>query len=65
MAIVSENKTEVLPRYGLYSTYTEIFFASRFSDGIGIADGEGYFCPRNRRKTRKEPRKDYREVANG
>ena len=39
MAIVSENRTEVLPRCGLYSTYTEIFLTSRIGDGIGIAGG--------------------------
>jgi hypothetical protein len=31
----------VLPRYGLYSTYTTLFFASHPRDGTGTANGEG------------------------
>jgi hypothetical protein len=34
---------EVLPRYGLYSTYTTLFFTSHPRDGIGSAGGRAGF----------------------
>jgi len=33
------------PVNGLYSTYTTLFFSSRYEDGIGIAGSERIFLP--------------------
>jgi hypothetical protein len=48
MGIIAENWTEVLPRYGLYSTYTIIFGGILLISGFGPdfqKKGRNFYAP--------------------